>query len=64
MKYRTQTFGRVHFGAYVQVFQRPNEEAFVEVNFFGGNRNEEETAHNLGILQEAHALQKKWNSEK
>ena len=64
-KYRTQTFGRNRYsGAYAQVFQRPNEKALVEVDFFDGDRDEKQTAYNLMILQEAHALQKKWNSEK
>lgn len=59
-KYRTQSF-ETEYGSYVQVYQRPNQRAILDVNFFEGDHDEESAANCLAILVEGHALQKKWN---
>jgi hypothetical protein len=61
-KYRTQTF-HSSLGSYVQVFQRHNEKAWIDINFFEGNRDETEAANALALLTEAHAPQRMWNAE-
>lgn len=62
-EYRTKSFRHPNEGAYIQVYQRPNEKVQLDLNFFDDDKNLRSALRLQTMLAEAIAQAMKWNLE-